>query len=146
MRISDWSSDVFSSDLLKLFGLVDHSSEFLMSEDTVTLWKTWYGAYYYKLIPVRSARDDYYVLLGWNSNGPGLSGRVIEALHFKNGAPHFGLPVFESPEGIRNRVVFRYSSKASMMLDYLPEKKTIVFDHLVQIGRESCRERVGQYV
>src|SRR3546814_21054604 len=65
---------------LKLFGLVDHSSEFSNAEDTVTSWKTWYGAYYYKLIPVRSARDDYYVLLGWNSNGPGLSGRVIEAL------------------------------------------------------------------
>src|SRR3546814_1498865 len=69
---------------LKLFGLVDHSSEFSNAEDTVTSWKTWYGAYYYKLIPVRSARDDYYVLLGWNSNGPGLSGRVIEALHFRS--------------------------------------------------------------
>src|SRR3546814_5133628 len=33
-------------------------------------------------------------------------------------------------------VVFRYSSKASMMLDYLPEKKTIVFDHLVPMAEE----------
>lgn len=116
---------------LKLFGLVDHGSEFAHPEDTTASYETWYGAYYYELIPAGSDEKPHYVLLGWNGGTPGISRRVIDVLHFREGEPVFGLPVFHTAQGVKNRIVFRYSSRASMMLDYLPAEKTIVFDHLV---------------
>ena len=116
---------------LKLFGLVDHTSEFARPQDTVSSFESWYGAYYYEIIPVQAGQKKYHVLLGWSGENAGISRRVIEALHFEEGQPVFGLPVFNAREGLKNRIVFQYSSKASMMLDYLPEKKTIIFDHLV---------------
>ena len=121
---------------LKLFGLVDHSSEFARPEDTVSSYRAWYGAYYYKLVPAQTGDKKYHVLLGWKGGDEKVSARVIEALHFENGEPVFGLPVFHTAEGSKNRVLFRYSSRTSMMLDYLPGKKTIVFDHLVPAAAE----------
>lgn len=121
---------------LKLFGLVDHSSEFANPEDTVSSYQAWYGAYYYEIIPVEAGPRKHHVLLGWSGAGPKISRRVIDVLHFENGRPVFGMPVFQTPEGIKTRIVFRYSSRASMMLDYLPEKRTIVFDHLVPLAEE----------
>lgn len=120
---------------LKLYGLVDHTSEFTRPEDTVSSYESWYGAYYYDIIPVESRDRKYYVLLGWNGGNERVSRRVIEVLHFRQGQPVFGLPVFRTSEGPKNRVVFRYSGQASMMLDYLPGKKTIVFDHLVPFSQ-----------
>ncbi|WP_132129188.1 hypothetical protein [Anseongella ginsenosidimutans] len=116
---------------LKLFGLVDHASEFHRPEDTVSSYESWYGAYYYRIIPVKAGEQKYHVLLGWSGGSPAVSRRVIDVLHFRQGKPVFGMPVFHTKEGVKNRILFQYSSKASMMLDYLPEKKTIIFDHLV---------------
>lgn len=142
-RIMSWYVDRGNSDYrfygavqmnkpqLELYGLVDHGSEFTSVEDTVSSYETWYGAYYYQIIPVRAPGKTYHVLLGWNGGNDSVSRRVIDVIHFNEGEPSFGLPVFRTEEGVKSRVVFRYSSNASMMLDYLPDKKTIVFDHLV---------------
>lgn len=121
---------------LELFGLVDHSNEFAHPEDTVSSYKRWYGAYYYDIIPAGSGEKEYYVLLGWKGLSDKVSGRVIEALHFQGGEPVFGMPVFQTEEGSKSRVVFKYSARASMMLNYLPPKKTIVFDHLVPAAEQ----------
>lgn len=116
---------------LKLFGLVDHGTEFVRPEDTVSSYETWYGAYYYELIPVQTGSHPYFVLLGWNGGDYRISRRVIDVLHFRGGKPVFGMPVFQTADGPKNRIVFQYSNKASMMLNYLPKENTIVFDHLV---------------
>jgi hypothetical protein len=114
---------------LQLFPLEDYSPVLKNPEDSVTDNHKWFGAEYYKIIPVNSATP-YYVLLGWKGHTVKSTKKVIEALHFKNGQPVFGMPVFTGNKKVRNRVVFEYNRQASMLLRHVPEQHLIVFDHL----------------
>ena len=40
------------------------------------------------------------------------------------------MPVFNGNGKIRHRVIFEYTSQASMIVRYVPEQQMIVFDHL----------------
>jgi hypothetical protein len=114
---------------LQLFPLEDYSPVLKNPEDSVTDNRKWFGAEYYKIIPVNSATP-YYVLLGWKGHTVKSTKKVIEVLHFKNGQPVFGMPVFTGNKKVRNRVVFEYNRQASMLLRHVPEQHLIVFDHL----------------
>ncbi|OKS87022.1 hypothetical protein [Mucilaginibacter polytrichastri] len=114
---------------LEMYPLADYSPFIANPQDTVTDNTHWYGAQYYQIIPVNAA-NPYYVLLGWKGNTVKSTKKVIEVLSFKNGKPVLGLPVFTDKLGSKNRVVFEYSRQVSMMLKYLPEQHTIIFDHL----------------
>jgi hypothetical protein len=114
---------------LQLFPLEDYSPVLKNPEDSVTDNRKWFGAEYYKIIPVNSATP-YYVLLGWKGHTVKSTKKVIEVLHFKNGQPVFGMPIFTANKKVRNRVVFEYNRQASMLLRHVPEQHLIVFDHL----------------
>ncbi len=90
----------------------------------------WYGALYYKIIPVSFAGKRYYTLLGYDSFSPYVSRKVIDVLYFKEGIPFLGAPVFNSKGKSYSRVVFSFSARITMMLNYDEALKTIVFDHL----------------
>lgn len=116
---------------LKLYPLEDYSSLQKNPEDSVLDNRRWYGARYYKIIPVTTAANPYYVLLGWKGNTAKSTKKVIDVLSFKNGQPAFGMPVFTGNGKTRNRVVFEYTSQASMVLRQAAESPDlIVFDHL----------------
>lgn len=115
---------------LKLFGLVDHTPEFSNPEDTTTSYKKWLGAHYYEIIETSYKGRTCYLLLGWKGKDHRTTQRIIETLAFRDGMPFFGLPVLQTPEGLKKRILFEYSSQVSMMLKYLPEERLIVFDHL----------------
>jgi hypothetical protein len=114
---------------LQLFPLNDRSPEINNPEDSVTTNLKWFGAEYYKIIPVYSPKF-YYVLLGWKGNTDKSTKKVIEILTFKDDKPVFGLPVFDGNGKTRKRVVFEYTRQASMLLRYEPNQNMIVFDHL----------------
>jgi len=114
---------------LKLTALADFSPLIQKPQDTVTDNRTWYGAQYYKIIPV-NALTPYYVLLGWKGNNVESTKKVIDVLWFKDGKAQFGLPVFEEKGKNLERVIFEYSAQASMLLHYVPEQNLIVFDNL----------------
>ncbi|GAB2690634.1 hypothetical protein GCM10027037_12180 [Mucilaginibacter koreensis] len=114
---------------LVLHPLEDYSPILKNPEDSVTTNRKWFGAEYYKIIPVYSNRP-YYVLLGWKGNNVKSTKKVIEVLSFDNGIPVWGKPVFEGNSKIRSRVIFEYSRQASMLLRYVPEQNLIVFDHI----------------
>jgi hypothetical protein len=114
---------------LVLHPLEDYSPLMKSPEDSVTDNHKWYGAEYYKIIPV-SGNNPYYLLLGWKGNNVKSTKKVIEVLSFKNGKPAFGMPVLQSKNKTRNRAVFEYNRQASMLLRYVPEQNLIVFDHL----------------
>ena len=114
---------------LQLYPLEDYSALLKNPEDSVTDNRKWYGAEYYKIIPVTGPAP-YYVLLGWKGNTVKSTKKVIETLSFKGGKPQFGLPVFAGNKKSRNRVIFEYNRQASMLLRYVPEISSIVFDHL----------------
>ncbi len=114
---------------LQMYPLNDYSPMLKHPEDSVTSNVKWYGAQYYKIIPVYSPKL-YYVLLGWKGNNEKSTKKVIDVLSMVNEKPQFGLPVFEEHGKTLDRVVFEYTRQASMLLKYEPDQNLIVFDHL----------------
>lgn len=81
----------------------------------------WYGAVYYKIIPLKTDTKTYYTLLGFNANNLFTNQKVIEILYFKsNGSPIFGAPLFKkySTAGKATRIIFDYSKNSSFSLKY----------------------------
>lgn len=121
-----------TGDKLKMYPLEDYSPYIKNAEDTVTDNTKWFGAQYYKIIPVYTNQNPYYVLLGWKGNNIKSTKKVIEVLSFdKDGRPILGMPVFNGNGKSRKRVVFEYTRQASMLLKYEAEQHLIVFDNLV---------------
>ncbi len=114
---------------LQMYPLNDDSPQLKNPEDSVAGTRKWFGAEYYRIIPVYSPKL-YYVLLGWKGNTVKSTKKVIEVLSFKDGKPVLGLPVFDGNGKTRKRVVFEYTRQASMLLRYVPDQNLIVFDHL----------------
>lgn len=118
---------------LQMFPLVDYSESIKAPADTLTTNDKWYGAQYYKVIPVsRDTRIPYYILLGWKGNSAATTKKVIDILYFKDGKACFGMPVFDGDKEHPNkhRVIFEYSAQVTMLLNYQEDKELIVFDHL----------------
>lgn len=126
-----------SDDELKLIPLYDKSNkiEFDMLEDTVLTNESWYGVQYYEMFSTRYKRQNYYVLLGWDGNNSVSHKKIIEVMYFKDGKVYFGAPFFRTVKDKKTitkyRKVIQYSANAVVTLKYHPEKKLIVFDHLV---------------
>ncbi len=51
-------------------------------DDKVLMANEWYGALYYRVIPVKQKSRTYYVLLGWSANNGETNFKVIEPLMF----------------------------------------------------------------
>jgi hypothetical protein len=90
----------------------------------------WYGALYYKIIPTKISGENYYILLGLDSNSPYISKKVIDVLILQDNSLSIGAPIFNIAGKLKSRMVFSYSARQSMMLNYDENLKTIVFDHL----------------
>src|SRR5690606_34608161 len=78
---------------LELYPLLDKTYEITAPEEVVTDPDNWYGAQYYRIIPL----NDAYVLLGWKGHTPYITQKVIEVLRFTETGVQLGKPVFESP-------------------------------------------------
>jgi len=118
---------------LEMFPLIDYTAGIKNPADTVTNNEQWYGAQYYRIVPVTSnVQTPYYILLGWKGNTIKSTKKLIEVLHFKNDKPVFGMPVFDSGKDKieKKRIIFEYTRQASMVLNYDPKTAMIVFDHL----------------
>ena len=100
----------------------------------------WYGAVYYKIIPVKEKNTTYYTLLGWNGNDLFTNQKLIEILHFnKEMTPIFGARVFKNyPEKVA-RVIFEYSKNATMYLNYENQ------EYLVSSGKYNPKTRDYDY-
>ncbi|MCX6279044.1 MAG: hypothetical protein NT004_13260 [Bacteroidetes bacterium] len=149
----------------KIFQLVDFSDSLAIPDSLILDSGHWFGALYYRVITgTTSTGKTFYTLLGWSGEDALITSKVIEILTF-NAAdePIFGLPVFkEYPGGMKTRIIFRYSSSATMALKYEEQivstgkkwnsrkrifeitntlKQTIVVDQLIPL--DSTQE--GQY-
>jgi len=89
----------------------------------------WYGALYYNIFALQGK----YYLLGYATYNGSTKVKMIEVLQFKNERPVFGAPVFYAnakSKKAKQRIVFEYSNKANMALNYDSTGKRFVFDHL----------------
>jgi hypothetical protein len=118
---------------LVMFPLVDYSPAIKNPADSVTTNDKWYGAQYYKIIPVTyNVRVPYYILLGWKGSTPKSTKKVIDIIYFKDNKAFFGMPVFDGDKEKPNkkRIIFEYTRQVSMLLNFDPKANLIVFDHL----------------
>ncbi len=105
----------------KIFPLVDFSDSLAFPDSMILNCGHWYGALYYKVITGKTANGTtFYTLLGWSGEDALITSKVIEILTFNAvDEPIFGLAAFkEYPGGIKTRIIFRYSSSATMALKY----------------------------
>lgn len=112
---------------LKLYPLLDKTYEIADPERVVTSPDNWYGAQYYRIVPL----NDAYILLGWKGHTPYVTQKVIEVLRLSENGAQLGKPIFDTPEhGGQARMIYRYNRNVSMYLDYDSVENRIVFDHL----------------
>lgn len=127
---------------IKLF---DNSEKALNPELKSYSPDNWFGALYYEIIDVKFKQETLYILLGWDGNNQYTNKKIIDVFWFDDNKPKFGKPIFETPNGMANRVIFEYSKEATMSLKYDSKNKLIVFDHLApyQPGAEGIYEFYG---
>lgn len=105
--------------------------------NAVTDETMWPGALYYDIRREKQGREQIYTLMGFNFHDRWSDKKIIDVLYFDEDLnPRFGKPVFSTPEGMQNRVVFEYSGEVAMSLRYNQDLKMIVYDHLAPIEPE----------
>jgi len=119
-----------------VYELEDHSDSIKDPEFAILGPHNWYGALYYRIIPVTQGSRTQYTLLAWDGFSSTVTQKLIEILSFDNkGIPKFGAKVFRDYlKGPRTRIIFRFSSSASMLLR--PDEQ------LLQSGRSVKKTRM----
>ena len=105
------------------FGMPTQPTEILTSDQ-------WYGALYYKIIPISKGSKTIYTVLGWDHYGPSSQIKLIDAIYFTGKTVKLGSPIFKIGKETLKRVYFEHSKKTSMALNYEENRKRIIFDHL----------------
>ncbi|MCB9224026.1 MAG: hypothetical protein R2780_06510 [Crocinitomicaceae bacterium] len=94
----------------------------------------WYGALYYKIIPIAKGNKTFYTVLGFSGKDRSTNVKLLDVFYFKGKTLRMGYPLFqESRESktLVKRVFFQYSEKALISLNVNDKIGGIVFDHLV---------------
>ncbi len=115
---------------LKVFELDDSRAEFKSPHEEIGSPSKWFGALYYEIVEQSFNNQTYYTLLGVDLNDIFSSKRIVEILTLDNGEPVFGLPVFRLNDRVLSRVIYEYSSRATMVLRWDSDHKVIVSSHL----------------
>lgn len=114
----------------QIIELKDNSFMLAPRPDDVLNEDQWYGALYYKIIPVTKSGKTYYTLLGWDGSNAMSSIKLIDVLSFSGKHVKLGNGIFKTKEGTQKRIFFEYSKKAVMSLNYDEQRGRIIFDHL----------------
>ncbi|NNC86718.1 MAG: hypothetical protein HKN75_11610, partial [Bacteroidia bacterium] len=101
----------------------------------------WYGAVYYKIIDTGKKKKRYYTILGWHGNNLKTTTKLIDVMQPRSRNISFGKSVFKSKEGTKQRIIFEYNFRVSMLLRYQKNKKRIVFDNIAPADSN----QVGSY-
>lgn len=110
--------------------LKDNSKSIAPKTNEILDNTSWYGALYYKIIPVERNKKTYYTVLGWDGNNPMSNMKVIDVISFTGSQVKFGAPMFRLQKEAFNRIWFEYSKTVTMHLNYEEKYKRIIFDHL----------------
>lgn len=90
----------------------------------------WYGALYYRIIPIDKGSKKVYTLIGWDGNNSLSSIKLMDVLYFSGNSPKLGLPVFKTEDETKRRVFYEHSKKTTMYMNYEEDRKRIIMDHL----------------
>ena len=115
---------------IKITELVDKLDPYTAKPEGVIDAKNWYGALYYKIVPIEYNGKTEYTLLGWDGGTTDSNFKIIDVLTFVGNSVKLGSPLFKQKNSFAKRMVFEYSDKSSMSLKYDEQLNRIVFDHL----------------
>lgn len=129
---------------LELTPLIDKSA--MMDDEISTLITDsdeWYGVLYYGVQKVKSGKQTYYTLFGYDGNNALSTKKIMDVLWFDSDKNvKFGAPIIEMSDGkIQMRYIMEYRKGVSAGIRYSDEYQKIMFDHLIpeNVGGE------GQY-
>jgi hypothetical protein len=121
-----------TANLRNYYPLIDRSEQLENALDTTLGQDHWYGATYYKIIPVNSGKQVFYTLLGWNGATEMTNKKIVDILYFENNKPRFGAPMFDMKETRfkrpLSRMIFEFSNAATMTLKYSEKKKYLIYE------------------
>lgn len=135
---------------LKLYPLIDRTDSIASPQDTLLSPSCWYGAFYYNMIETKAKGKTYYTLFGFDGNDLYSRIKVMDVLHFDDGKPVFGAPIFSIPDSVaetfpyvvnkpQTRFMVFYKFDAKLSLNYNPDDNIVVFDHIkstVEFGKD----------
>lgn len=122
-----------NDDSVLLLTLTDSTPQIRKPESEILSPARWYGAIYYSILSTKKGSKIIYTLLGWKAINREATQKIVEIVSVEGGkAMSFGLPVIKNGSVYRKRLIFTYTSQASMVLRYEKKFGGIVFDHLGQ--------------
>jgi len=117
-------------DSHKVIELIDRSDILMPRTDEVLDAENWYGALYYKIIPIEKNNKTYYTLLGWDGASTASNIKLIDVLYFAGNSLKLGSPIFKNGNETKRRVYMEHSEKTTMTLRWEEDQQRIIFDHL----------------
>lgn len=114
----------------KLIELVDNSYMLEYKTEESLEASNWYGALYYKIIPVEKSNKTYYTLLGWDGNTEISNIKLIDVLYFTGNVAKLGYPLFKTGDKTKKRIYMEHSEQTVMSLKWDESVNRIMFDHL----------------
>ncbi len=90
----------------------------------------WYGALYYKIIPVKKGSRTIYTVLGWDGNTTMSNIKLIDAMYINGRSVKFGSSIFKIGKETKKRLFYEHSEKVTMVLRYEADRDRIMMDHL----------------
>jgi len=105
------------------FGMPTQPEEILSASE-------WYGALYYKIIPIKKGSRMLYTVLGWDHYSSMSQVKLIDVMYVSGNTIKLGNPIFRVGKETKKRVFYEHSKKATMYLNYESDRKRIMMDHL----------------
>lgn len=123
VQVYDTSRHYYNHWLLSPRGQLDSG---IMSDTN------WYGALYYDIIPVAYKGKLFYTLLGVDFHNVMTTKRIIDLLQidYNTNRLQFGDTRFFYRKAWHKRIIFEYSARVSMTLQYSEKEQLIIYDNL----------------
>ena len=113
-----------------VFPLTDFSHKLKNPETLVLSPEKWYGAVYYNIKSFEFRREQYYVLMGFDFHDHFSQKKIIEVLQIdKDGNASFE-GKFDMDFQQFKRIIFEYSDRVAMSVNYNERTDMIIWDHL----------------
>lgn len=131
---------------LKLFGLLDYSEQTGKgAEDSILTGGKWFGALYYRIMPVEVRGRTVYTLFGYNGTSTLTTRKVLDPMIIDERGVRFGAPIFgvassNFPRQRINRFILEYKKGVQASLNWDSERGVIIFDKLVSLSNDPGRK------
>ncbi|MBW7913494.1 MAG: hypothetical protein H3C54_07320 [Taibaiella sp.] len=143
------------SEKLKLFPLIDYSSEIKKcAEDTILTKGKWYGGLIYRIMPQTVDGETIYTLFSLNASSPISNKKILDPMIITDTGVIFGADIFEynsscNPDKPVKRFILEYKKEVQVSMNWDNEFGAIYFDRLVSQVNDPNRKYTyvpsGQY-